>query len=64
MITLTQQERDKFATYLEQESKSDADMATQVEKFGPEVLVKKLKVEAMAARVIAEKLRSIETETI
>ena len=62
---LTPQERDKFALYLEQEAATDDQMVDQLEKMGGvEPMVKKLRAEAMAAKIIAAKLRSIEDETI
>ncbi len=66
MIYLDQHERDKFAAYLEQDSESDSSMIEQLIKVGmaPEQLIKKMKAEAVASRIVALKLRSIETETI
>lgn len=63
---LTQQERDKFALYLERDAASDKAIADQMEGsgIGIEAMIKKLRVEAMAAEVIARKLRSIETDTV
>ena len=61
---LTAAERERFATYLEQEAATDEIMAEQVAKIGPEILAKKYRAEALAARVIAQKLRSIEGQTI
>lgn len=61
---LTSEERNRFATYLEREAETDEMMAEQLMKMGPEILAKKYRVESMAARVIAQKLRSIIDETI
>lgn len=63
-LLLTRAERDRFAAYLENEARSDEELAKQVDKIGPEVLAKKYRVEALAARVIAKKLREIEDQTI
>ena len=60
---LTQAERDRFATYLEQEAKSDEILLIQMRKIlAPAPAVQKVNVEMMAAKVIAMKLRSIEGE--
>jgi hypothetical protein len=66
MINLSAQERDRFATWLEQEAESDDAMATQLGKLpgNYEAMRSKWNAEALAARVIARKLRSIETETL
>ena len=65
MEQLSHSERFRFATYLEEQAASDDQMANQLEIIGAgEPMVKKLRVEAMAAHVIAGKLRSIEEESI
>lgn len=68
MINLTDQEREKFAAYLEQDAMSNAAMAAQMEKMDPTgtmgMLATKYKNEAAAARIVAAKLRSIQTDTI
>ncbi len=61
---LTAAERMRFAAYLEQEAASDEVMADQILKVGPEILAKKYRTEALAARIIAQKLRSIEDEVL
>lgn len=62
---LTEDERAKFADYLEQSVASDLVMIEQLKKIpGMEPKIKQMNVEAMAARVISEKLRSIDTETL
>lgn len=63
-LSLTLAERDRFATYLENEARTDEEMAEQMAKIGPEILAKKYRVEALAARVIAKKLRSIEDQML
>lgn len=62
---LTQAEREKFADYLEREALSDAAMVKRMEEMKvPEEMIKRLRIETMAARVICLKLRSISTDTI
>jgi hypothetical protein len=61
---LSDQDRERFAAYLEREAASDEQMAEQCEKLGHAPMVKKLRAEAMAARIIASKLRSIETTAV
>ncbi len=63
MITLSQDERERFATYLEQQAKMDKDMAAQAKTLGAggKVIAKRYNVEAMAEEIVARKLRSIET---
>ncbi len=63
---LTHQERDRFATWLEREADTDEMMVEQLEKLPsrPEPLAKKYRVEMMAARVVAQKLRSISDESL
>jgi hypothetical protein len=65
VIELTQQERDKFAAWLEHDAKSNRAMADQMLKMDPTgtmgTLATKYKNEAAAASIIAAKLRSIET---
>lgn len=67
-IVLTDAEREKFATYLEQDAASNSAMADQVQKIGGglpmEAMAKKLRAEAAAARVIAAKLRSYTVDVI
>ena len=68
MINLTDQEREKFALYLEQDAASNRAMAAQMEKMDPTgtmgMLATKYKNEATAAMIVAAKLRSIETDTV
>ena len=64
-MLLTNEERERFAAYLEQEARSDLAILEQMEKSNmPAALIQKYRVEAMAAQVIAKKLRSTESETI
>lgn len=66
MISLTQQERDKFAAYLEAEAAQNAQLADQMEKLPMPVLpmAKKMRAEAMAQKIVANILRSTTEETI
>ena len=62
---LTPAERDRFATWLEQEAKTDKAMAEQAAKLpGLKLMVSKYRAEAMAAQVISSKLRSTIDETL
>jgi len=63
-LSLTPAERERFAAYLENGARADEVLAEQISKVGPEILAKKYRVEALAARVIARKLRSIEDQVI
>lgn len=64
MTALTNAERDKFAAYLEQNAKDDSTLAEQCERIGEQAVAKKLRVEAMAARVISQKLRETEFQSV
>lgn len=65
MSLLTQEERDRFAAYLEAEAATDEGIAQQMEQAKvPDVLIRKIRAEATAARIIAAKLRSIESMQI
>lgn len=62
---LTEDERAKFADYLEQSAATDLVLIEQLKKLpGQESKIKKMNVEAMAARVISYKLRGADTETV
>lgn len=64
-MLLTQAERERFIAYLEHEAETDEGIATQMETIHvPEVLIRKIRTEAMAAKVMAAKLRSIESTTL
>jgi len=67
MISLTQQERDKFAQYLEDEVKSSLEMITQLNSLNMgaanEAFTKLWKTEAAAMTIVAKRLRSIESVT-
>jgi len=65
VITLTQAERDRFAAYLEHEAHCDDGIMEQMQKLpGMAPMLAKLRAESLAAKVIAAKLRSIESEEI
>lgn len=65
MISLTQQERDKFALYLEQEAKSDGDMSKQLEQLNSHnMIIKRMKQRAMIFSMVAIELRKIESVSI
>ena len=63
-MLLNDEERERFAVYLEGEAKSDLEIADQLEKMGQPSGAQKYRVEGMAAQVIAKKLRSIESQTV
>ncbi len=61
MIMLTTEERERFASYLEQECLSDTEFSQRLTKIGgSESMVKKLNAEAMSEKIIAMKLRAYE----
>lgn len=61
MISLTQQERDKFALWLSQEAQSDNHMAEQVMKLpSGETMAKHMKQRAILFSTMAMELRKIE----
>ena len=64
---LTDAERDRFATWLEQEAETGELMAAQMDKMaGPHfvLLAKKERVEAMSAKIVAKKLRETQSMTV
>ena len=65
MISLTQQERDRFALWLEQEAKSDETMSKQLEQLkGHDVMLKIMKQRAAIFSIVASELRKIEDDSI
>lgn len=65
IIQLSKEERDKFASYLEQEAESDKLILTQMEKLsGMEPLIKHKKIEILSYLTVAKILRSIESVEI
>lgn len=58
-MILTQQERDKFAAYLEISAASSEGIAEQMEATSlPDVVIKKYRAEAAACRIVAAVLRA------
>ena len=66
LISLTDDQRTFFASYLEQEVVTDKALAEQAEKLGApgEAMASKLRVEILAAEVIIKRLRETFTVTI
>lgn len=65
MIFLTQQERDKFAAWLEQEAKSDDEMAGLLSKMtGHEAMIKHKKQRVAIFFFVASEIRKIEDDSI
>jgi len=62
-LLLTQAERDKFATWLENEAETSKGLVAQLEKLGPAgaLMIKREISEAAASVLIARKLRSIQS---
>lgn len=61
MILLTQQDRDKFAAWLEQEAQNDNILVEQAMKLnGGEIIAKHMKQRAMIFTMVAIELRKIE----
>lgn len=61
MIELTAEERDRFATWLEQEAATDKGLLEQMKQLeGMAPMIQHRKVEIAAALMVARKLRSIE----
>jgi len=61
MTVLTKEEREKFATYLEESAQQDEGLVDQMKKINtPEALIKYRLVEVHAAKIVAKKLRSWE----
>ena len=62
-LLLNQQERDRFAEWLEHEAATAKGLIEQMEKLGPHMapLMAREKAEAGAALLIARKLRSTES---
>ena len=64
MISLTEQEREKFAIYLDQCADQDKKMAEELEKLSHGPIAKKYRTEAMAQKIVAGILRSWETQIV
>lgn len=65
-LLLTDEERNRFAEWLEREASTDKIFIEQSAKLGPHgaIMVKKFTAEMHAALIIAAKLRSIESFSI
>lgn len=67
IIALTQEERDKFAAWLEQSAKSDTEMAEQMGKLAGsnavDAVAKRMKQRATTYSIVAKELREIESAT-
>jgi hypothetical protein len=62
---LTDAERDRFAAYLERDVEGSRAILSQMEKVGgPDVLIRQIRTEMVAAEIVAKKLRSIESTSI
>lgn len=64
MITLTQEEREKFAAYLEQHAANDEAIVEAIKSLKGSTMTAmfaKLSEEVRAARIIAKKFRDTET---
>ena len=65
MISLTQQERDRFALWLEQEVKSDDEMAKQLLQLNiNDLMARRMKQRVVAFSIVAIELRKIEDDSI
>ncbi len=65
IITLNIKEREKFASYLEQEAKIDIGMVEQMEKLKtPEAIIRYMRVKAQARIVVSKELRNTEEVTL
>jgi len=64
-ILLSDAERERFASYLEEEARTNDGLAQQADKLGPVgvMLAKKLRSDGLAASLVARQLRNAETMT-
>lgn len=64
-MILSDQERERFAAYLEEDARTNELLIQQLQKVpGTPELSEKLRAESVACRVVAAKLRAVETQTI
>ncbi len=65
-LLLTDQERERFAAWLEHEAATDIGIIDQLEKMGPAmtIVAAHKKAEASAALLIARKLRATQGDSI
>lgn len=62
---LDQNERAKFADWLDKQASDYSALLTEMDKLGtPASMMKKLRTEILAFQVTAKVLRSIETDTV
>ena len=64
MITLTSEERFRFAAFLIQEAENNLLLAAQTDRLGVGGMSKVLRDYAVAAQAVAKVLRSTETQKI
>lgn len=65
IVSLTREEREKFAAWLEQDAAATLMLVEQMEKIGVHEMVKKAKrTEALAQQVVARMLRSTQEMSI
>lgn len=64
-VNLTDDERLRFAVWLENSAKSDIGIAEQAEKLGSHgaIIAKKNRTRALAYQIVAKDLRSIQEQT-
>lgn len=61
MISLTTEERHKFATWLEQQASASAELLERMENLSlPEMILSLLKLEVHSLKFIAKQLREVE----
>ncbi len=64
-LLLTEEERIRFAEYLEREAASDEAMIKQMESIGaPKEMIKRYRTQMVASGIVAARLRSIEDMSI
>lgn len=65
MLLLSEQERERFAAWLEQEAATSEAVVEQMSKLTvPQAFVDKERAEANAARIIARRLRATESVAV
>lgn len=65
IVSLTQQERDKFSSYLEQEAETNTKLVEQLKPFQDTLqAIKRLAQDAIACAHVASMLQSVESQTI
>ena len=63
MVSLSQEERDKFALWLEENAQTNTVLIEQAEKLGEagKLMAKKFNAEGMACSIVAKILRNTES---